>query len=105
MQPWSSRFPRSKLAADRTACFSGLRATAVRLHSGTARRLETNYTEWLSHLATNRCRFLIRDVVEQKPYQEKAAEGNYSFLRTNAFYEKCMDLARKNWKWEKTRLK
>ncbi|OFV79788.1 MAG: hypothetical protein A2Y78_09135 [Acidobacteria bacterium RBG_13_68_16] len=72
---------------------------------GSSLSLETNYTEWLSYLATNRCRFLIRDVLEQKPYQEKAAEGNYSFLRTNAFYEKCMDLARKNWKWEKTRLK
>jgi hypothetical protein len=72
---------------------------------GSSLSLETNYTEWLSYLATNRCRFLVRDVLEQKPYQEKAAEGNYSFLRTNAFYEKCMDLARKNWKWEKTRLK
>jgi hypothetical protein len=72
---------------------------------GSSLSLETNYTEWLSYLATNRCRFLVRDVLEQKPYQEKAAEGNYSFLRTNAFYEKCMDLARKNWKWEKSRLK
>jgi hypothetical protein len=80
-----------------------LEARAVRF--GSSLSLETNFTEWLSYLATNRCRFLVRDVLEQKPYQEKAAEGNYSFLRTNAFYEKCMDLAHKNWKWERRRLK
>jgi len=72
---------------------------------GTSLSLETNFTEWLSYLATNRCRFVIRDVLEQKPYQEKAAEGNFSFLRTNAFYEKCMALAHKSWKWERKRLK
>ncbi len=72
---------------------------------GASLSLETNFTEWLSYLATNRCRFLIRDVVEQKPYQEKAGEGNFSFLRTKAFYEKCMELAHKNWKWESQRLK
>ena len=81
----------------------GLEARALKF--GSSLSVETNFTEWLSYLATNRCRFLIRDVVEQKPYQEKASEGNYSFLRTNAFYERCMELARKNWKWESRRLK
>ena len=72
---------------------------------GTSLAIEANFTEWLSYLATNRCRFLIRDVVEQKPYQEKAAEGNFGFLRTNAFYVRCMDLAAKNWKWTARKLR
>lgn len=72
---------------------------------GSSLSLETNFTEWLSYLATNRCRYLVRDVLEQKPYQEKAAVGNFSFLRTNAFYERCMELAHKNWKWDRRRLK
>jgi hypothetical protein len=72
---------------------------------GSSLSLETNFTEWLSYLATNRCRYLVRDVLEQKPYQEKVAVGNFSFLRTNAFYERCMDLAHKNWKWDRRRLK
>jgi hypothetical protein len=80
-----------------------LEARAARFGSSLA--IEANFTEWLSYLATNRCRFLIRDVVEQKPYQEKAAEGNFGFLRTNAFYGKCMDLAAKNWKWSAKRLR
>ncbi len=50
-------------------------------------------------------RSLVRDILEQKPYQEKAAVGNFSFLRTNAFYERCMELAQKNWKWDRRRLK
>jgi hypothetical protein len=80
-----------------------LEARAARF--GTSLAIEANFTEWLSYLATNRCRFLLRDVVEQKPYQEKAAEGNFGFLRTNAFYGKCMDLAAKNWKWTPTKLR
>ncbi len=72
---------------------------------GSSLSLETNFTEWLSYLATNRCRYLVRDILEQKPYQEKAAVGNFSFLRTNAFYERCMELAQKNWKWDRRRLK
>jgi hypothetical protein len=72
---------------------------------GSSLSLETNFTEWLSYLATNRCRYLVRDVLEQKPYQEKVAVGNFSFLRTNAFYERCMELAHKNWKWDRRRLK
>jgi hypothetical protein len=72
---------------------------------GTSLAIETNFTEWLSYLATNRCRFLIRDVVEQKAYQEKAAEGNFGFLRTNAFYARCVELAAKNWKWTPRKLR
>lgn len=67
--------------------------------------LEANYTERLSKLATTRCRFLIDDVVKEKPYAAKAAEGNVSFLRTNAVYKRCMEVAYKRWKWVEKKLR
>jgi hypothetical protein len=67
--------------------------------------VEADYTEWLSQLATTRCRFLIADLVEDKAYKEKAAEGNFSFLRTNRAYERCMEFAHKRYKWTQKRLR
>jgi hypothetical protein len=32
------------------------------------------------------------------------AEGNFSFLRTNAAYKRCMEIAHKRWKWVQKRL-
>ncbi len=66
--------------------------------------LEAQFTEWLSGLATARCRFLLSDLVEDKAYAAKAAEGNFSFLRTNAAYKRSMEFARKRWKWDVKRL-
>ena len=50
--------------------------------------LEAQYTDWLSTLATTRCRFIFRYIVADKMYASKAAEGNFSFMRTNAAYKK-----------------
>ena len=50
-------------------------------------------------LATNRCRFLIADVVADKAYAAKAEEGTFSFLRTNAVFKKCMELAYEKYGW------
>jgi AIPR protein len=61
--------------------------------------LEAQFTDWLSTLATTRCRFIIADVVTEKLYAKKVAEGNFSFLRTNAAYKRCMEIAYARWKW------
>lgn len=61
--------------------------------------LEAQYTDWLSTLATTRCRFILSDLVADKAYAGKAAEGNFSFMRTNAAYKRCMDIAYKRWRW------
>jgi len=57
--------------------------------------LEAQFTDWLSAFATTRCRFIVADVVADKLYAEKVAEGNFSFLRTNAAYKRCTDIAYK----------
>ncbi len=61
--------------------------------------LEAQYTEWLSGLATTRCRFILSDLVEDKLYAPKAAEGNFSFMRTNAAYKRSMEIAYKRFHW------
>jgi hypothetical protein len=66
--------------------------------------LEAQYTEWLSGLATTRCRFILAELVSDKVYAPKTAEGNYSFMRTNVAYKRCMDIAYKRWRWVEKRL-
>lgn len=67
--------------------------------------LEAQYTEWLSGLATTRCRFILSDLVTDKAYAPKVAEGNFSFMRTNAAYRRSMEFAYKRWKWVEKRLR
>jgi len=66
--------------------------------------LEAQYTDWLSGFATTRCRFILADLVADKLYAPKAAEGNFSFMRTNAAYKRCMEIAYKRWRWVEKRL-
>ena len=66
--------------------------------------LEAQYTEWLSRLATTRCRFILSDLVSDKLYALKVAEGNFSFMRTNAAYKRSMEVAYKRWHWVEKRL-
>ncbi|MGH8012409.1 MAG: hypothetical protein ACREQ4_07915 [Candidatus Binataceae bacterium] len=63
------------------------------------------YTDWLSAIATTRCRFIVSDLVADKTYAARVDEGNLSFLRTNAAYDRCMDIAYKKWRWVGKRLR
>jgi hypothetical protein len=66
--------------------------------------LEAQYTDWLSGLATTRCRFILSDLVADKTYAAKAAEGRFDFMRTNAAYKRSMEFAYKRWGWVVKRL-
>ena len=66
--------------------------------------LEAQFTDWLSGLATNRVRLIFSQLMTDKTYSAKATEGNFSFMRTNAAYKKCMDIAYKRWRWVEKRL-
>lgn len=66
--------------------------------------LEAQYTDWLSGFATTRCRFILSELVADKAYAAKAAEGNFSFMRTNAAYKRSMEIAYKRWRWLEKRL-
>jgi hypothetical protein len=67
--------------------------------------IEADYTNWLTQLATTRARLLIGNLIKETPYAEHARNDNYSFLRTQAFFRKCMDGAYERWGWMMKRLK
>jgi hypothetical protein len=66
--------------------------------------LEAQYTDWLSSLATMRCRFIFSDLVADKTYASKAADGNFSFMRSHAAYKLAMEIAYMRWHWVEKRL-
>jgi hypothetical protein len=71
---------------------------------GRSLSLEAQYTDWLSGLATTRCRFILSDLVADKAYAAKVAEGNFSFMRTNAAHKRAMETGYKRWRWVEKRL-
>lgn len=66
---------------------------------GTRLSLEAQYTDWLSKIATTRCRFILGDLVREKVYAPKVADGNFSFMRTNAAYKRAMEIAYDRYDW------
>jgi hypothetical protein len=66
---------------------------------GTTMSVAFEYKEVLSRLATTRVRLLLSDLMADRDYADKVAEGNLSFLRTDKAFEKCMENAWKKWKW------
>lgn len=67
--------------------------------------VESDFVEWLSTIATTRVRFILKDLVEDKQFASKVAEGNFNFLRTNATYKRAMEFAYKRFKWVERGLK
>lgn len=72
---------------------------------GHALSIEADYTNWLAKLASTRCRPMLSEVVADDAYAKKVAEGNFGFLRTNAVFNRCMEVAYKRWGWVEKRLK
>lgn len=66
---------------------------------GTAMTLPADYTALLSQIATTRVRHLLSSLMTLPAYKDKVAVGNYSFLRTDAAFEKCMEAAHAKWGW------
>jgi hypothetical protein len=60
---------------------------------------------WWYELAANACRLIIRDLVSLPQYQDRVRDGNFSFLKTNATFERAMDIGRKRNRWVHRRLK
>ena len=56
-------------------------------------------------LAANSCRLIIRDLVNLPENAERVRDGNFSFLRTNAIFERAMEIGRKRNRWLHRHLK
>jgi len=72
--------------------------------SGADMRMPADFTEYLIKLATTRARMIFSQLVEDNRFKAKYDEGNYSFLRNNSAYDRCLEIAKKKWKWERKRL-
>jgi hypothetical protein len=48
---------------------------------------------------------MLSDLVADKLYAAKAAEGDFNFMRTNAAFKRSMEIAYKRWKWLEKRLR
>jgi hypothetical protein len=61
--------------------------------------VESDFVEWLSGVATTRCRMILKDLIEDKQYADKVEEGNFNFFRTNATYKRAMVFGYNRFKW------
>jgi hypothetical protein len=68
---------------------------------GTQIAMEADFTEFLKRIASTRVRFIINEAVKDNRSQKMILEEKYSFLRTKAFYQRCMDIAHKKHGWKK----
>jgi hypothetical protein len=71
---------------------------------GNSMSVSVDYKDLLMRLATARVRLLLSDLMQDRDYRDKVAEGNLSFLRTDRAYEKSMALAYKKWHWVQKKL-
>lgn len=55
--------------------------------------------DWWTPLAANDCRLIIRDVVALPENAERVRDGNFSFLRSNATFERAMEIAKRKQRW------
>ncbi|MCL5096831.1 MAG: AIPR family protein [Candidatus Omnitrophica bacterium] len=72
---------------------------------GAGLSVEADFVNKLSYLATARCRMLMSWLTDSKEYRDRVAEGNFSFLRTNTAFEKCMERAYTQWRWVQKKLR
>lgn len=66
---------------------------------GSDLRLPNRLVDWWYELAANTSRLIIRDLVSLPENQNRAKDGNFSFLKTNATFDRAMELGRKRNKW------
>ncbi len=89
-------------------CQGMLNDSALASHAerfGRSMTIEADFTTWVTGLAANPVRYILKDLSEREPYRQKIAEERYDFLRTRAAYDQCMEFAHKRWKWVQKRLK
>jgi len=70
-------------------------------HYGTRLVAEADFAEQLKTIASTRIRFIIKDAFSEERYEKLLVDEKYSFLRTKAAYQKCMEVAYDKYNWKK----
>jgi len=68
---------------------------------GTRIAMEVDFTEYLKKLASTKVRLIVDGAVKDKHSQKMIRKEKYSFLRTKAIYQRCMNLASERYGWKK----
>lgn len=71
---------------------------------GQALTMEADFTEALKGIASTKVRLVFKDAVADERYQILLRDEKYSFLRTKAMYQRCMDIAGERYGWKKLAL-
>jgi AIPR protein len=66
--------------------------------------LEADFTEYLRDLASRRVRLIISDALDHERYREMIEQEKYSFVRTKATFQRCMDTANDKYGWTRRAL-
>lgn len=72
---------------------------------GTDLKIDAAFANDLYDIASKKVRMILAEAVQHGDYQEQIAVEKYTFLRSKAFFDVCMDVAYKKWKWTKQPLK
>ncbi|MEZ4399109.1 MAG: AIPR family protein [Kofleriaceae bacterium] len=68
-------------------------------------KIDATFSGTLYDVASRRVRPILAEAVKSSDYEEQISQERYTFLRSKAFFDLCMDVAHKKWKWTKQPLK
>jgi hypothetical protein len=72
---------------------------------GTDMSAPAGFTQWISGIATTKCRPIIAQLTKRTEYSEKIEQEKYGFLRANATYKECMEIAHQKFGWSQRKLR
>ncbi len=68
-------------------------------------KIDAGFSGELYNIASKRVRLILAEAVKVGDYEDLIAVEKYTFLRSKSFFDVCMDVAYKKWKWTKQPLK
>jgi len=68
---------------------------------GNSLNSEANFNIVLKNIASMKIRFILRDTFNDSRYREYLRQSKSSFLKTKATYNDCMEIAARQFDWEK----
>jgi len=63
--------------------------------------IETNFNLLLKNIASMKLRLILASTFGEKKYRDYLKDAKYSFLKTKASFNECMEVARRQYGWEK----
>jgi hypothetical protein len=71
---------------------------------GTSMTLPARFVDVISSLANTKVRMLLSHLSSLPEYRDQVKDENYTFLKTDLAFNKCMEEAHKRWEWTHQKL-